>query len=157
VHVASRALARALGTAHVEAHHWPLGLLPAEGVRRGVPSAEMEVGGLGRDTAEGRAVIVRAVAGFLAHTRIGRQREAGGGPVEVARTTFATPVRGLVRHLVPLGAPVEAGRSCAEIRSIRGEVEAEFAPPRDGIVGIRFRFGWVEESTPVVAVFHREG
>ena len=155
VEVASRALARALGTGYVEAYDWPPGLLPAEGVRRGVPSVEVEAGGLGRDTPEGRAAAGRAVTGFLAHTGI-ESRPAGydGEPVEVIRTTLAAPASGMVRHLVGLGAPVQAGRPCAEIRSVRGEVEGELAPSRNGVIGIRFRFGWVERGTPVVAVFH---
>ena len=53
VEVASRVLARALGTEYMESYDWPPGMLPAEGVRRGVPSVEIEVGGLGRDTPEG--------------------------------------------------------------------------------------------------------
>ena len=182
VEVASRALARALGTGYMEAYDWPPGLLPAEGVRRGVPSVEVEVGGLGRDTPEGRAAVARAVTGFLAHTGIdhrpaGHQptgiehRPAGdppagdplagdppaghgGEPVEVTRTTLTAPASGLVRHLAGLGARVQAGRPCAEVRSVRGEAEGKLAPSRDGVVGIRFRFGWVERGTPVVAVFH---
>jgi predicted deacylase len=107
VEVASRALARALGTEYVEAYDWPPGLLPAEGVRCGVPSVEVEVGGLGRDTPEGRAAVARAVTGFLAHTGIEhRPAGYGGEPVEVIRTTLTAPASGLVRHLVGLGAPV---------------------------------------------------
>jgi len=139
----------------MEAYDWPPGMLPAEGVRRGVPSVEIEVGGLGRDTPEGRATVTRAVTGFLAHAGI-EDRPAGGGgePVEVIRTTLTAPAPGMVRHLAELGARVQAGRPCAEIRSVRGEVEGTLAPPRDGVIGIRFRFGWVERGTPVAAVFH---
>jgi hypothetical protein len=155
VEVASWALARALGTAYVEAYDWPPGLLPAEGVRCGVPSVEVEVGGLGRDTPEGRATVARAVMGFLTHTGIDdRPAGYGGEPVEVLRTTLTAPVSGLVRYLVELGARVQAGRPCAEIRSVRGEVEGTLAPSRNGVIGIRFRFGWVERGTPVAAVFH---
>jgi predicted deacylase len=155
VEVASRALARALGTEYMEAYDWPPGMLPAEGVRRGVPSVEIEVGGLGRDTPEGRAAVARAVAGFLAHAGIGDRLGGGGGePVEVVRTTLTAPASGLVRHLAELGARVQAGRPCAEIRSVHGEVEGTLTPPRDGVIGIRFRFGWVERGTPVAAVFH---
>jgi predicted deacylase len=155
VEVASQALARALGTEYVEAYDWPPGLLPAEGVRRGVPSAEVEIGGLGRDTPEGRATVARAVTGFLAHTGIEhRSAGCGGEPVEVVRTTLTAPASGLVRHLVGLGAPVQAVQPCAEIRSVRGEVEGMLAPSRNGVIGIRFRFGWVEKGTPVTAVFH---
>ena len=155
VQVASRALARALGTEYMEAYDWPPGMLPAEGVRRGVPSVEIEVGGLGKDTPEGRATVTRAVTGFLAHTGIERRPAGfGGEPVEVARTTLTAPASGLVRHLVKLGARVQAGRPCAEIRSVRGEVEGTLIPSRNGVIGIRFRFGWVERGTPVAAVFH---
>jgi predicted deacylase len=155
VEVASRELARALGTEYVEAYDWPQGLLPAEGVRRGIPSVEVEVGGLGRDTPEGRAAVARAVTGFLAHTGIEhRPAGCGGEPVEVIRTTLTAPASGLVRHLVGLGASVQAGGPCAEIRSVRGEVEGKLAPSRNGVIGIRFRFGWVEKGTPVAAVFH---
>jgi len=72
----------------------------------------------------------------------------------VIRTTLTAPASGLVRHLVGLGARVQAGRPCAEIRSVRGEVEGSLAPSRNGVIGIRFRFGWVERGTPVMAVFH---
>ena len=155
VEVASQALARALGTEYMEAYDWPPGMLPAEGVRRGVPSVEIEVGGLGRDTPEGRATDARAVTGFLAHTGIEHRPAGGGGePVEVIRTTLTAPASGMVRHLGELGARVQAGGPCAEIRSVRGEVEGTLAPPRDGVIGIRFRFGWVETGTPVAAVFH---
>lgn len=155
VHAASRALARALGTPFVEAHEWQPGLLPAEGVRRGVPSAELEVGGLGRDTIEGRAAVARAISGFLAQTRIGRQPAGDGDePAEVVRTVLAAPAPGVVRHLAPLGAAVRAGHACAEIRSVLGELEAELAPPHDGVAAIRYRFGWVERGAPVLAVFH---
>jgi predicted deacylase len=155
VEVASRALARALGTEYMEAYDWPPGMLPAEGVRRGVPSVEIEVGGLGRDTPEGRATVTRAVTGFLAHTGIERRAAGcGGEPVEVRRTTLTAPASGLVRHLVELGARVQAGRPCAEIRSVRGEVQGTLTPSRNGVIGIRFRFGWVERGTPVAAVFH---
>jgi len=155
VEVASRALARALGTEYMEAYDWPPGMLPAEGVRRGVPSVEIEVGGLGRDTPEGRAAVGRAVTGFLAHTGI-EHRPAwyGGEPAEVTRTTLTAPASGLVRHLVGLGVRAQAGRPCAEIRSVRGEAEGRLVPSRDGVIGIRLRFGWVEKGTPVVAVFH---
>jgi len=155
VEVASGALARALGTEYVEAYDWPPGLLPAEGVRRGIPSVEVEVGGLGRDTSAGRAAVARAVTGFLSHTGIeNRPAGCGGEPAEVIRTTLTAPASGLVRHLVGLGARVQAGRPCAEIRSVRGEVEGSLAPSRSGVIGIRFRFGWVERGTPVMAVFH---
>jgi predicted deacylase len=155
VEVASRALARALGTEYMEAYDWPPGMLPAEGVRRGIPSVEIEAGGLGRDTPDGRATVARAVAGFLAHTGI-EHRSAGFGaePVEVLRTTLTAPASGLVRHLVELGGGARAGQPCAEIRSVRGEVEGTLAPPRNGVIGIRFNFGWVEMGTPVAAVFH---
>ena len=111
VEVASRALARALGTEYMEAYDWPPGMLPAEGVRRGVPSVEIEVGGLGRDTPEGRAAVGRAVTGFLAHTGI-EHRPAwyGGEPAEVTRTTLTAPASGLVRHLVGLGVRARRGR-----------------------------------------------
>ncbi len=81
VEIASRALARALGTKYVEAYDWPPGMLPAEGVRRGVPSVEVEVGGLGRDTPEGRGGRPRrnGLSGAYRDRTPGRRVRQGAG------------------------------------------------------------------------------
>jgi N-alpha-acetyl-L-2,4-diaminobutyrate deacetylase len=158
IHKRSRGLARVLGTRFVEAYDWPSGLLPAEGIRRGIASAEIEVGGLGAETPSGRGAVRRAVQRFLWFTGItaGAPEEAVKEPIEIRRTTLISSADGLASQRVGLGEWVEAGEPCVEVRSPDGGVLASLQAPRGGYVGIHLRFGWVEPGTAVAVLFHPE-
>jgi predicted deacylase len=144
-----RSLAMALGLPFVEAWEWPQGLLGRELRALAIPSAELELYGLGRHTDEGLEYGVRAAraaAGWLGLT----PKEVVPASREVRRHWLTAPVRGRAVQLVPLGAAVEAGQPVAELR---GADPATLTAPAAGWVGIHVTYGEVATGAPVTVTF----
>ena len=144
-----RSLALTLGLPFVEAWDWPQGLLGRELQALSIPSAELELYGLGRHTDEGLEYglrAARAAAGWLGLTG---QEEVPAGR-EVSRHWLSAPVRGRAVQLVPLGAAVEAGEPVVELR---GADSATLTAPAAGWVGIHVTYGEVAAGAPITVIF----
>lgn len=148
----SRELALALGLPFVEAWDWPPGLLARELSSLGVPSAELELYGLGRHTDEGLARGLRAsegAAGWLGML----ERPESHPAVEVERQWLRAPTPGRVVHRAALGAEVHQGAPVSELRGADGATTAVLAAPAPGWVGIHVTYGQVSRGDPVSVVF----
>ena len=151
----SAKMARSLGAAYVEAYAWEPGLFPAAAVARGVPAAELEVGGLGTATAEGEVVAAGAIEGAARWLGI---VEGGGSAsttpaLEVRRHWLRTSREGIVRQRRLLGEEVGAGEVVAEIRQHTGRVVETLAAPVGGVVAIHLTYGYTTAGSAVVVVF----
>jgi predicted deacylase len=151
-------LAHSLGVPFVEPWHWPEGLLPHQAALRGVPSAELELFGLGRHTAEGLRVGVRAAehaAHWLGLT--GPTKDlAAPPPLAVARETVVAGAEGLVYQLAELGSAVERGQALAEIRAEDGRTIECLRAGRKGWLGVHVTYGFVRPGDKVTVVFHTD-
>src|SRR5262249_17514901 len=134
-----RSLALALGLPFVEAWDWPAGLLGRELRTLGVPSAELELYGLGCHTGDGLAYGLRAARAAAAGLEMPAPEDVPAG-LEVGRPWLTAPARGRVVQLVPLGAAVEAGQPVVELR---GPTPATLTAPAAGWVGIHVTYGEV--------------
>jgi predicted deacylase len=151
-----RDLAHALGLPFVLPFDWPDGLLPKVAVEHGIPSAELELGGLGAQTPEnlGRGLhAIMAAAAWLGMDA-GSPADAGR-PETVERVAVTAPASGRVRHRRALGATVRRGDLLAEIRSDDGTVAEQVPSPADGWVGVHVTYGHVEPGEDLAMVFER--
>lgn len=151
----SRELAHAVGAPYAEGWDWPVGLLPAAAVRAGVASAELEVGGLGRATPEGRIDVVRALEGAA--------RFAGlldGAPpsesVDVHRDWLTATEPGRAAQRRGLGEAVRRGELIAEVHDLFGQCLQQLTAPQDGVVAIHVTHGHVAPGDPVAVVFAQD-
>jgi predicted deacylase len=158
----SRELAHAVGAAFAEAWDWPAGLLPAAAVRAGIPSAELEVGGLGRATSAGRRDAMRALDGAARFAGLidgapARATAPAAAPAEVRRHWLEARAAGRAAQRVERGAAVRAGEVVAEVHDLHGHPVDELIAPADGVLAIHVTYGRVEPGDPVAVVFEREG
>lgn len=149
----AQALAHALGLDWAEPWEWPAGLVPAAVARAGVPSVEVEVGGLGRTTSSGSHVARRALDAALGHLGLVDDAKPVKRAATVDRALIEADVPGRVRQLVPLGASVRAGQKVAEIRADDGSVAASLEAPAEGILAVHVGYGVVAAGDPVAVVF----
>jgi predicted deacylase len=151
----SAQLARSLGVAYVEPYAWEPGLLPAAAVARGVPSVELEVGGLGTATTEGEAVAATAVERAANWFGIVEEKELDSvsPALEVRRHWLRTTQEGIIRQRRLLGGDVSAGEVVAEVREQTGRVVETLAAPVDGMVAIHLTYGYAPAESAVAVVF----
>jgi predicted deacylase len=151
----SARLARSLGVAYVETYAWEPGLLPAAAVARGVPSVELEVGGLGTATTEGEAVAATAVDRAACWLGIvGGERPASVPPaLEVRRHWLRTTKDGIIRQRRLLGDDVSAGEVVAEVREQTGRLVETLVAPVDGVVAIHLTYGYATAGSDAAVVF----
>jgi predicted deacylase len=147
-----RDLALALGLPFVEAWDWPAGLLGREVRALGIPSAELELFGLGRHTDEGLAFGLGAATGAAAWLKM-------SDPVpmrtstEVDRFVVSAPEPGRVVQCAALGGEVAQGDRVAELRDAGGQTTAVLSAPASGWVGIHVTYGQVSAGDPVTVIF----
>jgi predicted deacylase len=151
----SRELAHAVGAAYAEGWDWPRGLLPAAAVRAGVPSAELEVGGLGRATARGRGEAIRALDGAARFAGV----VAGtpwSGAADVHRHWLTATTTGRAAQRCERGATVAQGDLVAEVHDLHGRCLQQLTATEDGVVAIHVTHGRVEPGDPIAVVFARD-
>jgi N2-acetyl-L-2,4-diaminobutanoate deacetylase len=151
-HARSRDLALVLGLPFVEAWDWPLGLLGRGTTALDIPSAELELFGLGRHTDEGFAYGIRAARAAAAW--LGMIDPVDFGPaIEVGRQVLIAPRDGRVVQLAELGSEVTAGQPVAELRGSDGKTTDVLSAGNAGWVGIHVTYGRVKVSDPVAVIF----
>jgi predicted deacylase len=149
-----RELAHLLGLPFVLPFDWPDGLLPRIAVEQGIPSVELELGGLGAQTPESLAHGLRAIesaATWLGMLKPATAPQPGGRSVE--RIALAAGAAGRVRQLVPLGDRVERGDAVCEIRADDGAVVDRVISAAGGWVGVHVTYGHVVPGDDVAMVF----
>jgi predicted deacylase len=153
-----RELAHLLGLPFVLPFDWPDGLLPRIAVEHGIPSVELELGGLGAQTpgslARGLRAIESAAAwlGMLEPAAAPALAPAPGGR-SAERIAAVAGAEGRVRQLVPLGRRVEPGDPLCEIRSHDGAVVDRVASPAGGWMGVHVTYGYAAPGDDVAMVF----
>jgi len=148
----SRDLALALGLPFVEAWDWPVGLLGREVRALGIPSAELELFGLGRHSEEGLAFGLAAARGAAAWLKMTDPVPIRSS-TEVDRRLARAPGPGRVVQCTALGSEVAEGDRVAELRDAAGETTAVLSAPASGWVGIHVTYGQVSEGDPVTVIF----
>jgi hypothetical protein len=149
-----RALALALGLPFVEAWDWPVGLLGRELRTLGIPSAELELYGLGRHTDAGLGHglhAAKAAAAFLG--MLGPRTTLP--TIEVQRRTLAATTTGRAVQLAELGSQVAEGTPVAEVRGLDGRTRETLTAPVDGWLAAHMTYGIVHPGDPVAVVFER--
>ena len=146
-------LAHHLGLEWAEPWAWPEGLLPAALCRSGVPSVEIEIGGLGRTTPEGHAAGRRALDAALSHLGLVTGPAPAGRAATVDRSWVRAGAAGRVRQLLALGDPVERGQVVAQVRAADGRVVEQLAAEAAGTVAVHVTYGAVEAGEPVAVIF----
>jgi uncharacterized protein len=152
-----RDLAYRLGLPFVVRFDWPDGLLPKVAVEQGIPAVELELGGLGAQTASALSAglaAVQAAAGWLGMT--GEAPRSDGAQL-VQRVEVTAPTPGRVRQRRDLGAPVARGDLVAEIRAEDGTVLEKVVSPVDGWVGVHVTYGHVMDGDAVAMLFEGIG
>lgn len=152
-----RELAHSLNLPFVVPFAWPEGLLPRAAVEAGIPSVELELGGLGAQTSENleRGVAaVRAAAGWL-----GMVEKAGSARTArvVRRVDVPSPAPGRVRQLKTLGSEIDEAEPLFELRDHGGRVVESVVSPARGWVGVHVTYGWAGVGDTVVCVFEESG
>ena len=148
-----RDLARRLGLPFVVRFDWPGGLLPTVAVEHGIPAVELELGGLGAQTADGLQCglgAVRAAQRWLGMTADPPQPN-GGHQVHRVEITAATP--GRVRQRQALGERVARGDLVAEIRAEDGTIVEHVRSPSDGWIGVHVTYGYVAAGDVLAMLF----
>jgi predicted deacylase len=151
-----RDLAHRLGLPFAEPWDWPDGLLPKVAVAAGIPAVELELGGLGRHTANNLALglqAIRAAAAWL----VMLAPEHTGSTRTVQRHRLLAEAAGRVRQLRRLGDPVAAGEPVCELRSRDGTVVETLSSPVAGWVGVHVSYGEVRAGTEAAIVFEETG
>lgn len=133
--------ARALGLSFVHPYSWPGGELGGAALRSGIPTVEVEVGGMGAVTAEGQAVAHRLIHRFLGHlgmTDYPKAEPEGSGisPRIVRHVKVTSNYAGLLRSCVQLGQEVEKGELLGRIDSFEGDCLEKIFAPRSGVVAV---------------------
>lgn len=154
---AGRELAHALGLPFALGFDWPVGLLPRVAVEHGIPSVELELGGLGAQTQDNLARGLAAVQGAQAWLgmRTGALRPSETQAAE--RIAVLSGVEGRVRQCRGLGEPVARGEIVAEIRATDGSVLERVVSPSDGWIGVHVNYGEVASGDPIVMLFEYSG
>lgn len=149
---ASRALAGSLPLPFSEAYDWPPGMLPAAAVGVGIPSVEVEIGGFGCANAAEDELVTRVLDAAAVHVGV-----LDGGvntcAVPIQRHWLRASAAGRARQRVALGAAVDAGAPCVEIRDVAGGVAEIVDAPASGTLAIQVTHGWVEPDEAVAVVF----
>ena len=151
-HAPSKDLALALGLPFVEAWDWPAGLLGRGTAARDVPSAELELFGLGCHTYEGFAYGIRAASAAAAW--LGMIDSVRVTPaIEVGRHVVTAPRGGRVIQLAELGAEVTRGQPVVELRGFNGKTTDTLSTASAGWLGIHVTYGQVSAGDPVAVIF----
>jgi predicted deacylase len=149
-----RELALALGVPFVEAWDWPFGLLGRELRTLGIPSAELELYGLGRHTDAGLRHGLHAAKAAAASLGILAPRTTLP-TIEVQRRTLVATATGRAVHLAELGSEVAEGTPVAESRGLDGRTLETFTSPVDGWLAAHMTYGIVHPGDSVVVIFER--
>jgi len=150
----SFATARDLGLEYLHPYDWPAGLLVAAATERGIPSVEVEVGGMGIVTTAGlktyRAVIYR----FLAHLKL---IDLGRTPSPACRIVGHSDClsnhAGLFRGRVNAGEVVKEGDLLGTVHDLAGECLEEVHAPRAGTIAILRTFASVQPGDRLIQIF----
>jgi predicted deacylase len=152
----SRDLALALGLPFVEAWDWPAGLLGRGTTALGIPSAELELFGLGCHTGEGFAYGIRAARAAAAWLGMIDPVEVDPA-IEVGRQVLTAPRSGRAVQLAELGAEVTPGQPVAELRGLDGKTTDTLLAEGAGWVGVHVTYGLVAAGDPVTVIFVPSG
>jgi uncharacterized protein len=133
-----REAAAAAGFDLIRLADWHLGLLPAAVTRVGIPAMEAEVGGLGVLRAEHAGVYRQTFLRLMRHLGMidGPEQPPAAGVLHT-RTHVLSPVGGVLRSEVALGATVAAGSRLGSIESAHGALLASLVSPTSGVVVAR--------------------
>lgn len=148
-----RDLAQRLGLPFVVRFDWPAGLLPKVAVDQGIPAVELELGGLGAQTAEGLEYglgAVRSAQGWLGMTA---ELPPSKGGRQVHRAEITARATGRVRQARALGERVARGDVVAEIRAADGMIVEQVHSPGDGWIGVHVTYGHVATGDPIAMLF----
>lgn len=147
-----RELALSLGLPFAEPWDWPKGLLPKVAAAAGIPSVELELGGLGCHTPENLELGVRAVRAAAGWLRMAPPADVPRGRT-VRRHTLTAGKAGRVRQLRHLGEEVAPGDAVCQLRNQRGGVAETLTSPVAGWVAVHASYGEIGPGADAAIVF----
>ena len=150
----SFAIARDLGLEYLHPYDWPAGLLVAAATERGIPSVEVEVGGMGTVTTAGLKTYAAVIYRFLAHLKL---IDLGHTPPPaykiVGHSDCLSNHAGLFRSRVKVGEVVKEGDLLGTTHDLAGECLEEVHSPRAGTVAILRTFASVQPGDRLIQLF----
>jgi predicted deacylase len=149
-------LAARLGLPFVVPFLWPDGLLPNVSVKHGIPSVELELGGLGAQTPGNLRRGLHAVQAIAAALGMCDPPPVALTPVVVHRVPVPVATSGRVRQRRELGETVRSGDPICEIRDMDGSLLETLTSPVRGWVGVHVTYGYVKPGDEVVIVFEAD-
>jgi predicted deacylase len=154
----SFAIASALGLEFLHPYEWPAGLLVASATQHGIPSVEVEVGGMGTVTPNGLETYRRVIHRFLAHMKVLdlSNHDAQTPPPAhkvVDHCDCLSNHAGLFRSRVKVGEMVNQGQLLGKIHDLAGECLEEVHSPRAGAVAILRTFSSVQPGDRLIQIF----
>jgi predicted deacylase len=148
-----RELAHRLGLPFVLPFDWPEGLLPKVAVAHGIPSVELELGGLGVQTAHSLAHGLRAINAAAAWLGMIDGLSTRVEAETVERVAITAPTEGRLRHRRDLGEEVQRGDIVAEIRANDGSIRDVVVSPAGGWIGVHITYGHVTAGDEIAMLF----
>jgi predicted deacylase len=153
----SLAIAHAVGLEFLHPYRWEPGLLVAAASRAGIPSVEVEVGGLGSITDSGQRTYLAIIRRFLAYLGMLKNPSLSGQPVYASKTVNHISLRadyaGLFRSHVAIGQRVRKGSEIGTIHDLAGKRLEKMTAPCEGIVGILRVFASVLPGDQIAQLF----
>jgi N-alpha-acetyl-L-2,4-diaminobutyrate deacetylase len=158
----SFAIARALGVEFLHPYLWPSGLLVASATQQGIPSVEVEVGGMGTVTPSGLKSYRDIIYRFLGHMKLLDLNDTQtdlSPPVHklVGHSDCLSNHAGLFRSRVNVGDPVKEGELLGTVHNLAGDCVEDVHSPRAGAVAILRTFSSVQPGDRLIQVFWESG
>jgi uncharacterized protein len=150
----SFAIARDLGLEYLHPYDWPAGLLVAAATERGIPSVEVEVGGMGTVTTAGLKTYGAVIRRFLAHLKlIDLGRTPSPACKIVGHSDCLSNHAGLFRSQVEAGEVVKEGDLLGTVHDLAGECLEEVHSPCAGTIAILRTFASVQPGDKLIQIF----
>jgi predicted deacylase len=150
---ASRQGATAFGLEYLNPLEAGPGRLLTEASVRGIPIIEVEIGGMGVTTTDGRLLYERGVVNLLRHLGLADGAVAAGRRRLVSRHEIPAPTGGLFLREVEVGDVVNVGQRLATIADLHAEPVASVTATASGVVGVLCMTASVSPGQLVVTIF----
>ena len=154
----SLAIAGALGLEFLHPYEWPAGLLVESAIQHGIPSVEVEVGGMATVTPTGLETYRSVIHRFLAHMKVLdlSNHDAQTPPPAhkvVDHSDCLSNHAGLFRSQAKVGDVVDQGMLLGTIHDLAGECLEQVRSPRPGTVAILRTSSSVQPGDRLVQIF----
>jgi predicted deacylase len=150
---ASRQGAIAFGLEYLNPLEDGPGRLLTEVSARGIPIIEVEIGGMGVTTADGRLLYERGVVNLLRHLGLVDGPVATGRRLLISRHEIRAPTGGLFLREVEVGDVVNVGQRLATVADLHAEPMTSVTATVSGVVGVVYMKASVSPGQLVVTIF----